>query len=240
MNAAIAAMKKRKDVTTEGMIAVGQSSGGFATIALAARPPKGMVAAISFAGGLRLRRDDPCNEPQLVDAFRTLGRSSRIPTLWIYSENDQLFSPEAAQKFQSPFVAAGGRAEFFGAPKYGTDGHSFFAFAIPQWTPVVDKFLASAGISRPLLPPPSPISLEPPRDVIASGRAAFQSYLKSGPHRAFALSKTGGWAWYWGSRNQEDARKAALGRCEQDLPGAGSKVCAIYAVDDKLEVPEKQ
>src|SRR5262245_3339911 len=44
LRAAIAAMKGRADVTTEGMIAVGASAGGYASVALAADPPPGFAA----------------------------------------------------------------------------------------------------------------------------------------------------------------------------------------------------
>ena len=47
LRAAIDAMKNRTDVTTNGMIAVGVSAGGFATVALTADPPPGLAAAIS-------------------------------------------------------------------------------------------------------------------------------------------------------------------------------------------------
>jgi dienelactone hydrolase len=228
MNAAIAAMKARRDITLEGMIAVGQSSGGLSTIALAAKPPAGMVAAINFAGGLKRDRVLSCNPNQLTDAFRSFGKTSRIPTLWIYSENDQLFPPETASALHQAFVSAGGRAEFISAPKLGNDGHGFFALAIPQWTVMLDRFLASIGIERPLLPPPESAPLTAPQQLNSSGQAGFRAYLAAGPHRAFAVTPRGGWGWHWGFRNVEDARKAALDACK--LP-----TCAIYSVDDKVE-----
>jgi len=51
LNAAISFLGGRPDVDTSRMIAVGVSAGGFATVALTADPPPGLVAAISFAGG---------------------------------------------------------------------------------------------------------------------------------------------------------------------------------------------
>ena len=52
LHAAMAAMQDRADVTTQGMIAIGVSSGGFATLALTSDSPPGLAAAINFAGGL--------------------------------------------------------------------------------------------------------------------------------------------------------------------------------------------
>lgn len=233
LNAAIAAMKTRKDVTLEGMIAVGQSSGGLATLALAAKPPPGMVAAISFAGGLKRDRVLSCNPKQLADTFRIFGKTSRIPTLWIYSENDQLFPSETASALHKAFVSSGGRAELISAPKLGNDGHGFFALAIPQWTIMLDRFLASIGIERPLLPPPEPTALAAPQQLNSGGQAGFRAYLVAGPHRAFAVTPRGGWGWHWGFRNVEDARKAAMDACK--LP-----TCTIYSVDGKVEDAVKQ
>src|SRR5882757_3257871 len=86
LRTAIEAMRGRTDVSTSGMIAVGASAGGFATVALTADPPAGLAAAISFAGGRGSRADnDVCDEDALVREFGALGRTSRIPMLWIYA-----------------------------------------------------------------------------------------------------------------------------------------------------------
>ena len=60
LRAAVDAISHRTDVTTQGMIAVGRSAGGFASIALSADPPPGLAAVISFAGGRGSRADDEC------------------------------------------------------------------------------------------------------------------------------------------------------------------------------------
>ena len=44
LRAAIAAMKGRSDITTKGMIAVGNSAGGLASVVLATDPPPGLAA----------------------------------------------------------------------------------------------------------------------------------------------------------------------------------------------------
>jgi dienelactone hydrolase len=58
LRAAVDAMRNRTDVSTDGMIAVGVSAGGFASLALAADPPQGLAAAINFAGGRGSRADN--------------------------------------------------------------------------------------------------------------------------------------------------------------------------------------
>src|SRR5262245_18715522 len=102
LRAAIEAMSNRTDVSTDGMIAVGVSAGGFASLALGADPPQGLAAVINFAGGRGSRADNEvCDEDALVRAFTTLGRTSRVPTLWIYAQNDKYFGPELARRMHA-------------------------------------------------------------------------------------------------------------------------------------------
>ena len=62
--------RSRPDIDATRIISVGQSAGGFATVALTADPPAGLVAAISFAGGRGSPRDgEVCADERLVAAF---------------------------------------------------------------------------------------------------------------------------------------------------------------------------
>jgi len=128
LRAAIEAMARRADVTTSGMIAAGHSAGGFATVALTAQAPAGLVAAISFAGGRGSRDDDDvCNPNGLAQAFATFGKTSRAPMLWVYATNDSYFGPELARRLHDGFRANGGNAKFIAAPPYGDDGHYLYS-----------------------------------------------------------------------------------------------------------------
>ena len=127
LRAAVDAMSRRADVTTQGMIAVGVSAGGFASIALSADPPPGLAAVINFAGGRGSRADnDVCDEDALVRAFATIGKTSRIPMLWVYASNDKFFGPELVRRMHAAFTAAGGRAQFVDAPAIRRDGQRCF------------------------------------------------------------------------------------------------------------------
>ena len=129
LRAAIEAMRSRTDVSTNGMIAVGVSAGGFASLALTADAPPGLAAAINFAGGRGSRADnDVCDEDALVRAFATLGKTSRIPTLWIYAQNDKFFGPELVRRMHTAFTGAGGRAQFVDVPPHRR-GRPFAVFA---------------------------------------------------------------------------------------------------------------
>jgi dienelactone hydrolase len=236
LRAAIEATKKRTDVSADGMIAVGVSSGGFASIALAATAPRGLAAAISFAGGRGSRADDDvCDEDALVEAFAPLGRTSRIPTLWIYAANDKFFGPDLARRMYAAFTGAGGRAQLINAPAFGDDGHTLFSDAIAWWTPVVDRFLREQGLGvREVLAPPQPAVLPPPPWIGAKGRSAFADYLAGSPHRAFAASPGGSFSWRGGQRSAGAAQEAALVGCTKFAAD-----CSIYAVDDELAASGK-
>ena len=231
LRAAVAAMKKRSDVATDGFIAIGVSAGGFASVALAADPPPGLAAVISFAGGRGSRADDDvCDEGALVRAFAALGKTSRVPELWVYAQNDKFFGPALARRMHAAFTAAGGRAQFIDAASFGDDGHSLFSGGIAIWAPVVDEFLRAQNLGRrDLLPPPKLASLSPPSRLSEKGRAGFAEYLAAGSHKAFAVSPKGSWAFRTGLRSADEAQQKALEACRKYAPD-----CAVYAVDDAL------
>ncbi|MBI5320984.1 CocE/NonD family hydrolase [Bradyrhizobium sp.] len=236
LRAAIAAMKGRAGVTTQGMIAVGTSAGGLASVALAADPPPGLAAVINFAGGRRWRKADGSNiqaaasESALVNAYKTLGASARTPTLWLYAADDSYFGPELVRRMHDAFTAGGGRAQLISLPAFGDDGHYLFSRGIPTWTPLVDDFLRERNLGRrELLPPPAPAQLPSPPRLGADGRAGFANYLSAGPHKAFAVSPKGSWASRSGLRSADEARAKVLETCSNYAPD-----CTVYAVDDAL------
>jgi pimeloyl-ACP methyl ester carboxylesterase len=147
IEAAIKFLKTLPYVAKERTIVIGQSVGGLATIALAARRREGIVAHINFAGGQGGRRknqpNNNCSPQELVSAVGRLGRSVRGPMLWIYSENDSYFGPNLARKMHAAFTASGGAAEFRMLPPFREDGHSLFSGPTGYgiWAPIVFRWL---------------------------------------------------------------------------------------------------
>jgi len=232
LTTAIAYAATRADIDGTKVISVGQSAGGFATVALTAAAPSGLVAAINFAGGRGSPGPDQvCGDERLVAAFGTFGKTSRVPMLWVYSENDHFFGPALAQRFRTAFTGGGGNVEFVAAPAYREDGHTLFSAAgVSIWTPMVDGFLREQQLGgRDLLPPPAPPALPPPPRLGEQGRAGFAAYLASGSHKAFAVSPNGSWGYRTGVRTSAEASSAAVAGCANHAPD-----CALYAIDDKL------
>ncbi len=119
-------LSHRPDIDPTRMIGIGVSAGGFATVALTADPPPGLIAAISFAGGRGSPDSDKvCHPERLIDTFRVFGQRSRIPMLWVYAANDHFFAPALAQQFKAAFTSGGGSVDFVAAPTFGEDGHDF-------------------------------------------------------------------------------------------------------------------
>jgi dienelactone hydrolase len=230
----IAYLSKLPEVDASRIISVGISAGGFATVALTAEPPPGLVAAISFAGGRGSRRpDEVCNPGELIHAFHEFGEKSRVPMLWVYSENDHFFGPQIANSFFEAFRDAGGKATFIRAAPYRRDGHGLFSMGgISIWTSMVDDFLESQKLKlrTTLLALPEPPDVAPPAQLAPSGVEEFRKFLTLPPYKAFAVSTEGHLGYAFGRRSEKDAEKLAKERCEENSPKNDS--CTLIPVED--------
>jgi pimeloyl-ACP methyl ester carboxylesterase len=132
----------------DGAIVIGQSTGGWGTIAYDSVENPLAAVFISFAGGRggHAYPDPPtnCRPDLLVDAAKRYGQSSVAPMLWIYAENDTFFPPSLANAMHRAYVTAGGRAELVFVPPYGTEGHGLFYApgASAVWGPIVERYMA--------------------------------------------------------------------------------------------------
>lgn len=139
-----------KRIVPKDVIVVGQSAGGWASIALSSLTPPSVKAIITFAAGRGGRVDgkpnNNCAPDKLVETAGEFGRTARIPMLWIYIENDTFFGPDLSKRMHAAYTAAGGKAEYHLMPPFGSDGHFFIGSpdSIPIWAPVVTKFLDEA------------------------------------------------------------------------------------------------
>lgn len=140
-------MTAEKRIVPKDVIVVGQSAGGWGSIALSSLNPPQVKAIITFAAGrgghVDGKPNNNCAPDKLVEASGEFGRASRIPMLWIYIENDTFFGPALSKRMHEAFTAAGGRAEYHLLPPFGDEGHFFIGSsdAIPIWAPLVSTFL---------------------------------------------------------------------------------------------------
>jgi dienelactone hydrolase len=155
-------------------IVVGQSFGGTIAIAMAAKNISGIRAAINFAGGGGgdpvNRPGQPCRPDLLKELFAGYGATARIPTIWLYSENDQYFGPKYPREWMQAFVDRGGRGSFVALPPYKHDGHPSFTGNPVAWKPAVDQFLKACCAAHASLASPPRVSL--PSAQISAAQSA--------------------------------------------------------------------
>jgi dienelactone hydrolase len=132
----------------DGAVVLGQSLGGWATLAFAADPHPEVFGLISMAGGRGghgfADGEGNCRPDLLVAAAGAFGRTARTPMLWIYAANDSFFPPALAQAMFSAFTEAGGQAALAQPRFAGPDGHALFyaAGGSRVWGPIVAAYLA--------------------------------------------------------------------------------------------------
>ncbi|MDP9900388.1 dienelactone hydrolase family protein [Variovorax ginsengisoli] len=150
--AVLNAVRERPGVDGTRAVIVGQSFGGAVAIAAAAHPPAGLVATINFAGGGGgnpiTQAQHPCSPQAMGQLFMEYGRLARLPTLWLYAENDQYFGPTYPRGWFQTFRQAGGNGEFVQFPPQGDDGHKLFTAFPEVWQPQVGAFLDRLGFPR--------------------------------------------------------------------------------------------
>ena len=140
-------MTGQKLIVPDHVIVVGQSAGGWAALALSSHNLPAVRAIITFAAGRGGRvggkPNNNCAPDKLVAATGELGRTARVPMLWIYIENDTFFGPALSKRMHDAYTGAGGNAEYHLLPPFGNDGHFLIGSpdSLPLWTPLVGAFL---------------------------------------------------------------------------------------------------
>jgi dienelactone hydrolase len=144
-------MKKKPYIDTDKKILlVGQSAGGFSSLAYASVYPDEVVAVINFAGGKGSTGPyNVCSPDRLVLTVGNFGKTSKkLPTIWIYTEKDDFFPPDLSKKMFAAYKKSGGEGKFL--MLQSEFGHSFFhkAEAIKTWEPIVEEFLKEINVLK--------------------------------------------------------------------------------------------
>jgi dienelactone hydrolase len=90
------------------VVLVGQSAGGFASLAAASYAPEGLVAVVNFSGGRGghplTHPGTPCGAHQMADTVAHFATTTRVPVLWHYVQNDEFFAPDEKSSKISPLI----------------------------------------------------------------------------------------------------------------------------------------
>ena len=237
--AVIGEMKSRPEIDGSRILVMGQSFGGWNSLAVATMAPPAVKGVVNFVGGLR---ESNCNrqDAAMSKGMEQLGRESRVPSLWFYGERDALFPEKVWRADYERFTKAGGKARLI---DFGNvdDAHNLLGHGerLDLWIPQVDAYLAERGLPNREIYPEYLPTPRPPKtnyaliDDVATapfiGRTHpefYQKFLNNnvrpraivvGPHSASV--QTGGF----------DPVARAMDEC-----GKQGGPCWLYAYDEDV------
>ena len=235
VTASVSTLRTEPWADADRVVLLGLSTGGFAVTAAAASNPPGVVGVLNFDGGHRggTSPDKVCNPDNLVATMTTLGRTARIPSLWIYAENDHSFGPDLARRMFDAYTTSGAPAQLRMLPPFGSDGHNLVVDAPAEsWLPAVAPFLSALDLpTTPILALPPLPELPPPPDALPVCRRVFANFLTFPiDAKAFAVTPAGGCG-FATARTVDEAREDAIADCQKHSHGA---TCKLYAVGQHL------
>ena len=229
--AIIEAFAGEPDVDASTVIAAGHSGGGLVVSALASNPPSGLAGIINLAGGRGGQKEGGnCSESGFVGAFRAFGEGVAVPALWLYSTADRMFWPELIDRALEAYAADGApvRLDRIGPLWFTENGHMLHELGGREyWRPRIDAFLNAIGAPN-WESAPGDAAVEkppPPPNLGQRWRGHWSRYLGSTGHKAFAMAKSGRFAWYSWRDTADEAKRDAIRRCEKE--GAKCRVISI-------------
>jgi dienelactone hydrolase len=227
------------------VLVVGQSHGGWTSLALGTFNDPGVVGIVNFAGGLR-QTQCPGWEGGLARAAATYGEKTRIPSLWFYGDNDSFFSPSTWRPMFERYRAGNPWSELVAFGTFRQDAHGMFGSRAGEsiWQPPMTEFMTRIGLPTEVVQPRFAAATASRALPPASGHArigeidavpcqsdrcrdGYRTFLEKSSPRAFASN---GRAWGWASGGADPAERA-LQTCAKSASGG---TCRLYAVDDRV------
>jgi dienelactone hydrolase len=145
IDAAIAALRRRQDVTPTPVLIGGVSRGGVLSIAYAGLHPELVVGVINFVGGWLGERSPTAGavNHQLFARGASYGR----PTIWLYGQHDSFYSIAHSRDNFAAFEKAGGQGKFFEFDMPVNQGHSLAGYP-NLWSGALDSYLSSLAAAE--------------------------------------------------------------------------------------------
>ncbi len=224
------------------ILMMGQSHGGWTSLAFGPLNYPGVKGIVNFAGGLR-QEDCPGWEGALARASGVYGKDTKVQSLWFYGDNDSYFSPTTFRSMFERYVAAGAKAELIAFGKFNSDSHAMCGSRDGEsiWQPRVEAFMQAVGLPVQVtfpefsrfksmsVPASTDFALITEFEKIPylkdSGREAYKVFLTKQLPRAFAISPSGAWGW---AEMGDDPLERSLKNCNKN---AKTQPRQLYAVD---------
>lgn len=130
LSAGVDYIKTLRIVRKNGILVMGVSQGGWAALSASNLDMPGVAATVNLAGGTNYSTMGAGFVTEKVQkdwikACSTLGEKARLPTVWIYSENDRNHPPVYVKQMAKMFRESGGIVKLHILPPYGGNGHYF-------------------------------------------------------------------------------------------------------------------
>ncbi len=154
-------------------VLMGVSYGGAMVVAMGARNLPGIKAIFNVAGGgggdIQRAKGQPYHPHNMEQLFAKYGQTSRVPSLWLCAENDELFGKDAPRQWYRAFADAGGVAKFIMLPPRGEFGHALLAKDFDHTMTIFEQFIGELGILGSI---PARAKARPPPPSFHPARAA--------------------------------------------------------------------
>jgi len=238
IRAVISYMAKQPNIDSSRIVVAGRNLGGWSTLAFGTLDYPAVKGLINFSGGA-ISSTCSLSESALSNIAQHYGAKTKIPSLWLYGDNDEFIPVETWRGMHQAYIAAGGDAELVAYGKFLDDGHAMLRYpeALSIWTPKVDAFLTKVGLPGKLIdpgympadfPPPTHYAAIDDIDAVpylsADSIEGYKRFLNASMPRVFAIMKNGASVIQYGGF---DPIKEMLNHCQEVN-------CQLYAVDNEV------
>jgi pimeloyl-ACP methyl ester carboxylesterase len=186
VSAAFNFFKKQSFVRPDKILVLGQSTGGFTSLAVAAMNLDGVVGVINTAGVVRVIDKDgnECGIDSLKKAVTALGKMTQTPTLWLYGVNDSFMPDNRLKALYGAYSAETAVSRLYVNQHMGrADGHFVMTYADSErlWSQTVEEFLdeierrpspKAISVAAESFSPPAPGT----RFIFCCGTAAGETF----------------------------------------------------------------
>ena len=152
VEAAIRFYVRRNEVKSGEVLIIGGSQGGWVAIAYASKYSHAR-GVINLDGGVAypVGKCKAAWQQRLIAAGRAIGSEAKLPSLWMYADDSEIFPPSVSRPFFEAYREAGGRATLVTVP---SGGHSFMwgdHRDEEAWRTTIELFMHEIGLPTPAL-----------------------------------------------------------------------------------------